>query len=336
MAVSVLLVCFLLSTYVTVSDASVEGLYCGHENCYEILDVTRESTKTEITKAYRKLARKWHPDMHRTEEKKESAAQMFQKIANAYEILKEEDSRNDYDYMLDHPDEFYYNYYRYYRTRTAPKVDVRIVIAVTITVISIVQYYGAWSNYKEAINYLCKEQKYRYKAQVIAKEEGLLPVSKRKESGRKSKEEMKQEEEAIIKQIIEDNMDIRGGYRKPSYTDVLWVQLVFSPYYLFLYMKWYLRWIWRFKIKGEEYGDEEKLYLIRKYLKLNSSQFDALEEHEKDKYLHKELWIREKFDEWKKEQDEEMKSKLAESARYKSYRRYMKKGGAGQMTFGPE
>ncbi|XP_045175350.1 dnaJ homolog subfamily C member 25-like isoform X2 [Mercenaria mercenaria] len=274
--------------------------------------------------------------MHRTEEKKESAAQMFQKIANAYEILKEEDSRNDYDYMLDHPDEFYYNYYRYYRTRTAPKVDVRIVIAVTITVISIVQYYGAWSNYKEAINYLCKEQKYRYKAQVIAKEEGLLPVSKRKESGRKSKEEMKQEEEAIIKQIIEDNMDIRGGYRKPSYTDVLWVQLVFSPYYLFLYMKWYLRWIWRFKIKGEEYGDEEKLYLIRKYLKLNSSQFDALEEHEKDKYLHKELWIREKFDEWKKEQDEEMKSKLAESARYKSYRRYMKKGGAGQMTFGPE
>jgi len=36
-------------------------------------------------------------------------------------------------------DEFYYNYYRYYKTRTAPKVDVRIVIAVTITVISVVQ-----------------------------------------------------------------------------------------------------------------------------------------------------------------------------------------------------
>ncbi|XP_060595988.1 dnaJ homolog subfamily C member 25-like [Ruditapes philippinarum] len=336
MAVSLLLVSLLISFCVSVADASVEGLYCGHENCYEILDVTRESTRQEIVKAYRKLARKWHPDMHKTEEKKEAASQMFQKIANAYEILKEEDSRNDYDYMLDHPDEFYYNYYRYYRTRTAPKVDVRIVIAVTITVISIVQYYGAWSNYKEAINYLCKEQKYRYKAQVTAKEKGLLPVSKKSESGRKTKEEMKQEEEAIIKQIIEDNMDIRGGYRKPTYTDVLWVQLLFSPYYLFMYIKWYIRWIWKFKIKGEEYGTEEKLYMIRKYLKLNSSQFDALEEHEKEKYLHKELWIREHFEEWKKEQDEEMKTKLAESARYKSYRRYMKKGGAGQMTFGPE
>jgi len=36
-------------------------------------------------------------------------------------------------------DEFYYNYYKYYRRRMAPKVDVRIVIVVTISVISVVQ-----------------------------------------------------------------------------------------------------------------------------------------------------------------------------------------------------
>lgn len=40
--------------------------------------------------------------------------------------------------------------------------------------------------------------------------------------------------------------------------------------------------------------------------------------------------------EWKREKEEEMKAKLAESARYKSFRRYMKKGGPGQMSFGPE
>lgn len=39
---------------------------------------------------------------------------------------------------------------------------------------------------------------------------------------------------------------------------------------------------------------------------------------------------------WKELKEEEMKTKLAESARYKMYRRYMKKGGAGHMTFGPE
>lgn len=67
----------------------------------------------------------------------------------------------------------------------------------------------------------------------------------------------------------------RGGYRKPTYTDVLWVQLVFFPYYLVMYIKWYIRWLWKFTIKREEYGEEEKLYLIRKYLKLSSSQFDV-------------------------------------------------------------
>ena len=36
-------------------------------------------------------------------------------------------------------DEHYAHYFYYYRRRVAPKVDVRIVIAVTITVISVVQ-----------------------------------------------------------------------------------------------------------------------------------------------------------------------------------------------------
>lgn len=32
-------------------------------------------------------------------------------------------------------------------------------------------------------------------------------------------------------------MDIRGGYQKPAYTDVLWVQIVLLPYYLAKYGK---------------------------------------------------------------------------------------------------
>ncbi len=40
--------------------------------------------------------------------------------------------------------------------------------------------------------------------------------------------------------------------------------------------------------------------------------------------------------EWKIMKEEEMKAELASNSRYKSYRRYMKKGGPGQMSFGPE
>ena len=42
--------------------------------------------QNEISKAYRKLARKWHPDMHRSSDDKQNAAIMFHQIATAYEV----------------------------------------------------------------------------------------------------------------------------------------------------------------------------------------------------------------------------------------------------------
>lgn len=79
----------------------------------------------------------------------------------------------------------------------------------------------------------------------------------------------------IIKEVLEENMDIRGGYAKPKVTDVLWIQLVFLPYTIALYLIWYCRWVWRFDILREEYGLEEKLYLIRKNLGLSETQFEV-------------------------------------------------------------
>ncbi|ESO05988.1 hypothetical protein HELRODRAFT_160091 [Helobdella robusta] len=64
---------------------------------------------------------------------------MFQKIATAYETLRDEESRSNYDYMLDHQEEYYSHYYRYNRRRVAPKVDIRVVIVITITLISFIQ-----------------------------------------------------------------------------------------------------------------------------------------------------------------------------------------------------
>lgn len=46
--------------------------------------------------------------------------------------------RHFYDLQFDFVDEHLANYYRYYR-RYAPKVDIRIVIAVTLTIISVIQ-----------------------------------------------------------------------------------------------------------------------------------------------------------------------------------------------------
>ena len=132
---------FFLNLSVLNVQALIDGLYCGRENCYDLLNVTRAANKQEIVKAYRSLAKKYHPDMAKTNADREIYTEKFRGFANAYEILKDEETRTDYDRMLDNPDQFYTHYYRYYRHRYAPKVDVRIVLVVFISVISAIQYY---------------------------------------------------------------------------------------------------------------------------------------------------------------------------------------------------
>ncbi|GFS55138.1 dnaJ homolog subfamily C member 25 homolog [Trichonephila inaurata madagascariensis] len=309
----------------------IDGLYCGKENCYTVLGVNRESTKAEIAKMYRQLARKYHPDMHKTAEAKKEAEENFTLIATAYEVLKDDESRKDYDYMLDNPDKVYGHYYRYYRRRMSPKVDARIVIAVIITVISVIQYLGAWSRYKSAINYLITVPKYRLKAMEIAKQENLLAMNKKR--NKRSKEQMKEEAEAILKKILEERMDIRGGYSKPTILDILWVQLLCLPYTIMKYVYWNLRWLWKFTIQKQEYGEEEKLYLIRKHLQCSQTQWDAIPDDEKEECFEQNLWIKENFLKWKQEKEDELKAKYAESARYKTTRRMMRNQGHRQITF---
>ncbi|XP_026752974.2 dnaJ homolog subfamily C member 25 homolog [Galleria mellonella] len=323
---------FLTCQFALVSshDHLLEGIYCGKVNCYDVLGVSREATKNEIAKNYRQLARKHHPDLHRTEESKKEAEEKFKEIATAYEILRDDEERADYDYMLDNPQEYYAHYYRYYRRRMAPKVDVRIVISVTITIISLIQYYSAWSKYDTAIKYFMTVPKYRNKALEIAKAEIKDQQGKK---NKKSKAEQKEEQDRIIRRVIEDNMDIKGAYAKPEIVDILWVQLIILPYTITYYIYWYLRWIWKFTILKQPYGEEEKLYLIRKYMKLGKHQFNALDDKEKREFLEEELWIKENFKVWKEIKDEEAKKALAENNKYKQYRRYIKQHGVGRMTF---
>ena len=64
-----------------------------------------------------------------------------------------------------------------------------------------------------------------------------------------------------------------------------------------------------------------------------SSGPQAIEEDKKEDYLEMELWKKDEFAEWKREQEEELKMKLANSAQHKQYRRYMKNHGPGRMYF---
>ena len=66
------------------------------QDYYELLGVERSAGEKEIKSAYRKLARKWHPDLHPAAEK-EKAEEEFKRINEAYEVLKDPDKRARYD-----------------------------------------------------------------------------------------------------------------------------------------------------------------------------------------------------------------------------------------------
>jgi DnaJ-class molecular chaperone len=61
---------------------------------YEILGVAKSASAEEINKAYRKLARKFHPDRNPGDKQAEAS---FKEIQNAYDILNDADKRSRYD-----------------------------------------------------------------------------------------------------------------------------------------------------------------------------------------------------------------------------------------------
>ncbi len=64
-----------------------------YKDYYKTLGVERSATQQEIQRAYRKLARKHHPDIS----KEAGAEDRFKDITEAYEVLKDEDKRKKYD-----------------------------------------------------------------------------------------------------------------------------------------------------------------------------------------------------------------------------------------------
>jgi curved DNA-binding protein len=63
------------------------------QDYYEALEVPRDASEEEIRRSYRRLARKYHPDIN----KEPGAEDRFKRLSEAYEVLRDKDKRAQYD-----------------------------------------------------------------------------------------------------------------------------------------------------------------------------------------------------------------------------------------------
>src|SRR5512146_2574755 len=64
------------------------------EDYYKTLGVSRDASQAEIQKAYRELARKYHPDVNPDDK---SAKKKFQQVQQAFDVLNNPEKREMYD-----------------------------------------------------------------------------------------------------------------------------------------------------------------------------------------------------------------------------------------------
>merc|ERR1719331_2297507 len=141
----------------TKRDIVAQHPYCMEDNCYELLGVKKDAGGLAIKRAYHKLATEWHPDKNPDPR----AKTLFQKFANAYEVLSSSEMRDNYDYLLDHPYEFPMHFMRFSRGKYVPKTDLRVVLLMTVLVVSVVQYFMQKQKYEFAVKEIKASPRYQ-------------------------------------------------------------------------------------------------------------------------------------------------------------------------------
>ncbi len=85
-----------IANYLGINPRDFESIkamfYNSSDNAYKILETTKEATVTEIKAAYRKMAKKYHPDkvIHLGKEHQQGAEEKFRQVQDAYEQIQKE------------------------------------------------------------------------------------------------------------------------------------------------------------------------------------------------------------------------------------------------------
>mmetsp|Transcript_8631 Transcript_8631/g.25931 ORF Transcript_8631/g.25931 Transcript_8631/m.25931 type:complete len:307 (+) Transcript_8631:110-1030(+) len=248
--------------------AAAFELFCGKENCFEILGMTRETANmTAIKKAYRKASLELHPDRNPSKD----ADKQFQRIANAYQVLTNEKKRAEYEDFLDHPENYYWYFLEHMSETYAAKADAKIVLFGIVSILTLLHYLNMSLNYKSAMRRIKDTPDYKERVAALVKNGEAHNID---------------EAEAKIK------ISIVGFFgpttlRKPTWRDLLFIQ---APVGLARFLYRVVRWQVRYKLMKKEYTEEDKIMLIKKAFQLDETDWEEIPESDKEEMISRKVW----------------------------------------------
>ncbi|CAI5461508.1 unnamed protein product [Closterium sp. Yama58-4] len=291
--------------------SSAWAMYCGDDDCYDLLGVKQTATQQEIKKAYYKLSLKYHPDKN----PEPDAQAIFAKIANAYEILYDAEKREQYDYAIAHPEQFFYNTARYYQTYYAPKTDIRLILLAALLLLSSFQYLNDHIRYNQAIEHAKQTPAYRNRLKQLELERAAAAAAAASSTGggrgkrgggrRGGRAADAQQAGAAAAApaengVAELELQVHGA-DKPCVWRLFGVQVVIFPYLAAKLIWWQVQWFHRYTICRAPLGWNDACYLTRTTLRIPAANWSSMGESAQERFVERRLWIKQNLNDYREE-----------------------------------